>query len=367
MLTRLLLTLPPERAVSHVVSVMPPGSMAAPLAEGGIPVDSLRIRRGVPDPRAITRLRRIVRASRPDLLQTWMYHADLLGGVVGELERVPVVWNVRHSNLDAAVNSRSTRLAARACAAGSRRLPRAVIYCSHAAERTHVDIGYSPPLSRVLPNGFDLNRFTPGRSAREAVRAELSVPEGALLVGLVARYHPQKDHRNFIRAAALFSASHDAVFVLVGAGCDAGNRELAELVGASGYAGRFRLLGQQANVERLVSGFDVAASSSIGEGFPNAIGEAMASGIPCVVTDVGDSSLLVGDTGLTVPPSDPEALARGWSRMAELGRAGRAELGARARRRIEENFSIEAVSERYAALWDSVLRPAEARSPARIG
>src|SRR5688572_7227537 len=137
MLVRVARAMESDRWRAHVVSIIPPGPMAAPLREAGIPVDALEVRRGTPDPRALMRLRRIIRRARPDLIQSWMYHADLLGGLAGSLHRVPVVWNVRHSNLDPAVNSRSTLLAARMCAAGSRRLPAAVIYCSSAARAAH--------------------------------------------------------------------------------------------------------------------------------------------------------------------------------------------------------------------------------------
>ena len=358
MLSRVVLTLQPAGWAAEVVSMLPAGLMAEPLRAAGIPVHSLQIRRGVPDPRAIFRLRRIVRNFSPDLIQTWMYHADLLGGVVGALEKRVVVWNVRHSNLDRHTNSTSTLLAARVCALTSRRVPRAVIYCSHAARETHEAIGYDSPLARVLPNGFDLARFAPDAEARRQARAQLGVGPGQTVIGLVARYHPQKDHRTFIEAARRFGSRRDVMFVMVGAGIHDGNRSLTAQVAAAGLGSRVRMLGERDDVHAVMQAFDIATSSSVGEGFPNVIGEAMACGIPCVVTDVGDSARLVGDTGLVVPPSDPVALAEGWRRMDEMGVEGRAELGRRARDRMEKRFSIEAVAHQYAEVWREVMRSA---------
>lgn len=355
MLVRVARAMESERWRAHVVSIIPPGPMAGPLGDAGIPVDSLQIPQGSPDPRALTRLRSLIRRSRPDLIQSWMYHADLLGGLAGAIDRIPVVWNVRHSNLDPKLNSRSTLLTARLCAAGSRRLPAAVIYCSSAARAAHEQIGYRPRLGRVLPNGFDLAQFTAARDARAAVRAELGADGSQLVVAIVARIHPQKDHATFVRAAADLARTHDAVFVVVGRECDPSNEALVSMLREAGIAGRTRLLGERHDVPRLLQGFDMLVSSSVGEGFPNSVGEAMAAAVPCVVTDVGDSALLVGDTGIVVPPSRPDELARGMRQLADAGADGRAKLGRQARLRMEQHFSIDAVAGMYADLYETVL------------
>lgn len=355
MLVRVARAMESDRWRAHVVSMIPAGPMAVPLREAGIPVDSLELRRGAPDPRALLRLRRVTRHARPDLIQSWMYHADLLGGLVGGIERVPVVWNVRHSNLDPAVNSRSTLLTARLCAASSRRLPAAVIYCSSAARAAHEEIGYRPLLGQVLPNGFDLEQFTPTRDARAEVRAELDAGDDSLVVAIVARFHPQKDHATFARAAADLARTHDAVFVIVGRDCTPANQALVALLRDAGIAERTRLLGERHDVPRLLQGFDLLVSSSVGEGFPNSVGEAMAAGVPCVVTDVGDSALLVDGTGIVVPPGQPDALAAGMRRLADAGPDRRQELGRQARRRMEQHFSIGAVAGMYADLYETVL------------
>lgn len=326
-------------------------------ADIDVPVYSLKLRRGVPDPRGIISAARIIRRSRTSVLQTWMYHADLIGAFAAQMAgNVPVVWNIRHTNLDPHVNSRTTLWAARICAAMSSWMPKQIVCCAEAARKSHVSIGYADNRIQVIPNGFDLERLRRHEPARHEVRGELGLPEHAYLIGLVARFHPQKDHCNFIRAAGIFSkSSPNAYFILAGDQVDSNNTVLVDWIREAGITDKVRLLGRRDDVPRILSALDVLASSSVGEGFPNVIGEAMGCEVPCVVTDVGDSAVLVGDAGIVVPARDYLAMSAAWSELAEMSPAQRASLGASARQRIHDHFSLDAVVERYQRMYSELV------------
>ena len=334
------------------------GPIVDQIGELGFPVVSLGMEREAPSPRRVMELGRLLRQNPPDLVQTWMYHADLVGGLAAKIGRVrlPVVWNLRLSNPHRAFVRRRTLWLIRLCAALSSRLPHTIICCSAEAQRVHSALGYQASKMRTIPNGFDVGRFRPNPEARAAMRAELGIPESAWIIGMVARFHPQKDHRSFIEAAAqLGQWRSDVHFVLCGPRITTETRELVGWIDSAGLRPTFHLLGPRPDVERVAAAFDVASLSSVDEGFPNVVGEAMACGVPCVATDVGETARLVGDTGRIVPPGNPSILAQTWRELLEMGRPGLVALGARARRRVEEHFSIGDAVHAYEGVYSEVV------------
>jgi len=205
----------------------------------------------------------------------------------------------------------------------------------------------------VIPNGFDTSLFVPDEGARSSIRKELALERDAPLVGLVARYHPQKDHSTFVRAAGILHTEMPWVrFILCGQGVTDDNGELVGMIEAADIRDTAFLLGRRADIPRIQASLDIASSSaSSGEGFPNIIGEAMSCGVPCVVTSVGDSAEIVGDCGTVIEPGDPEALAAGWKKVLGMNRADRSELSGRCRARIMKNFEIGAVTARYEVMY----------------
>lgn len=355
MLARLLSGMNRDRFRSSVVSLTELGAIGEEIRHEGIPVHTLGMRPGLPDPGALARLIRLLQRERPDVVQTWLYHADLLGGVAARLAgNLPVAWGIHSSNLEPGIVKRSTILTARACARLSPWLPGAIVCCSEATRRAHAALGYSAEKLVVIPNGFDLDRFRPDPDARLAVRRELGLPDGAPVIGLLARFHPQKGHRVFVEAAALLHAHRpDAHFLLAGDGVTIENPELTGWIDAAGLHGRCHLLGRRGDVARLHASLDLATSSSVAvEAFSLVVGEAMACGVPCAVTDVGDSALLVGETGRVVPADDPVALAGALADLLGLDPAARAELGRWARQRIADHFSLPRIVRRYEDLYE---------------
>lgn len=356
MLANLLRRSDRSRFESEVISLTGIGPVGEAIRDTGVPVRSLGLE---PSPRkalAVLRLPSMVRASRPDLVQTWLYHADLLGGLSTRLvaRRVPLVWGVHRSDLDAGWTKRRIAIAAQLCARISGRVPTRIVCCSTDAASRHIELGYDPRRIVVIPNGFDLDAYRPDASARGSVRDELGIPAEALLVGMIARLDPQKDHATLLEAAELVARRvPDAHFILCGLGVHASNPPFAALAHRHpGLAPRLHAVGLRRDIPRIDAALDVAVLSSIGgEAFPLAIGEAMASGVPCVVTDVGDAPELVGDTGLVVPRNNPTALAAAVADLLTLPVEQRRAKGAAARLRIQQRYELDHVVARYEALY----------------
>ncbi|SHE52599.1 Glycosyltransferase involved in cell wall bisynthesis [Thermomonas hydrothermalis] len=349
MLYKLLQQLDRTRFLPIVVSLTTKGEIGGGIESMGIPVHALGMRPGVPNLILFSRLVKLLRVLKPDLVHTWMYHADLLGGLAARFAGVgTIAWCIRHSDLSPGQNKRSTLLVMKMCAKFSRWLPQRIVSCSDRARAIHVAAGYCAEKFLLIPNGFDLDKFLPDANARASVREELGLPFNTQLVGLVARYDPQKNHLGFVEAAAeVHRVLPQVHFVLAGTNIVPENSALAQAISRAGLQECFHLLGRRDDIPRLMASLDVLASSSFGEAFPNVLGEAMACGVPCVVTDVGDSAEIVGDTGRVVPPGDMTGLARCLIELLQLSLEQRLALGVRARERIRANYDIGNVVKRY--------------------
>jgi glycosyltransferase involved in cell wall biosynthesis len=266
------------------------------------------------------------------------------------------------------VTKRTTLMTVSACARLSRWLPSRIVCCSEHARSAYERRGFAAGKLTVIPNGFDTGAFRPDPVARIEVRREIGVGPGAPLIGLVARYGPVKDHPNFLRAAArLLGRFPEAHFLLCGDGVDRENAALAAAIDSLGLRDRCHLLGPRRDVARIQASLDLATSSSISEAFPLALGEAMACGVPCVATDVGDSAAIVGETGRIVPPRASRALAEAWAELLELAPDVRARLGQAARSRILQGYDLTAIATRYENIYHDLLRGRWASEAPRDG
>lgn len=349
MLLKLLQNLDRNRFAPTVISLSTQGEIGPRIEALGIPVFTMGMKPGMPSPIKFMSLVSLLRESRFDVVHTWMYHADLLGGLAARLAGIrAVAWGIRNSTLLPGHRQRSTLLVMKACALVSGRLPRRILTCSERARAVHAAAGYRADRFLFIPNGFDLGSFAPDAAARVSVRDELGLPPDAPLVGLIARDDPQKNHLGFVEAASRVRQNMPQVhFVLVGTGIDPGNDRLTRAIETAGLQDRFHLLGRREDIPRLMASLDVLASSSFGEAFPNVLGEAMACAVPCVVTDVGDSAEIVGDTGRVVSSGDMAGLARHLVELLQWRAERRQALGARARDRIRVRFEIGDVARRY--------------------
>jgi glycosyltransferase involved in cell wall biosynthesis len=342
-----------EHAVVSLIDVGPVGQL---IREQSIPVYTLGMKRTIPSLSAVYKLWKLIKTEQPLILQTWLYHADLLGLIVGKLTCVQtLVWNVRCSDVDMQYYPKLSKLV-RTVLSRLSGIPDAVVVNSEAGRAAHARIGYRPKRFEVIPNGIEVNRFRPDILARKLLRSSLQLPEETLIIGLVARYDPMKDHEMFLAAARQVCAKHQqAYFILCGNGVDSKNIQLTRLIDVYGLTERIRLLGGRSDIETITPAFDIACSSSaFGEGFSNAVGEAMACGVPCVVTNVGDSALIVGSTGRVVPPRNANAFANALCELIECGTEKRQLLGANARARIVEQYDSRAMAARYEQFYLSL-------------
>lgn len=340
-----LITLPgaPGGACHVVVSLVELGPVGAELRAAGIEVHALGIRGPFSLPGGTVRLIRLIRSISPDIVQTWMYHADILGGVAARVaSRVPVVWNVR---VALGPLKFRTRVLVRIAAILSKEIPDRIICCGPVVLGDHERIGYAREKMLVIPNGYDLKHFT--ASAEEmAARARHGHSEITILS--VGRYDPQKGFHILIEAAAeLQSRGIFAKFRLVGPGCVPANRELVDQIEQKGLADQFELHGPTADMRSAYAGADIFCLPSVFEGFPNALAEAMAMALPCVATDAGDSATLAGQCATIVPTQDVVALAEALADTVNLSPGARRALGSSSRRHIEVNYALEHIATLY--------------------
>jgi len=355
-LSRLLEALGPPHFEHLVLALGGEGTLSARVRSTGAALVHLNMKPGAPSPWAVLNLRRWMRRFKPDVVHGWMYHANLMASLASLGTGLPVLWGIRQSLYDLEREKPTTRMVIRSCRMLSQ-FPARTVYNSSVSARQHQTFGFRSTKSLIVPNGFDISEFRPDKDARERIRLELSIDTSALAIGLFARWHSMKDHANFLRAAALFVKHYrDCVLLLAGSGMDQGNLDLMALVDEHGLANNLRLCGRRSDMAALNSALDIATSSSWSEAFPNALGEAMACGVPCVATDVGDAREILGDTGVVVPPRDPQALCAGWNALVSLTEPARLAMGSRARQRIAERYSLGAMSSRYAATYADVSK-----------
>jgi glycosyltransferase involved in cell wall biosynthesis len=295
---------------------------------------------------------------RPQVVQTWMYHANLFGGVAARLLKVrAVLWGIRNTHFYQGGISRSARAAAVLSAALSKRVPRLIVSCSVQAASEHRRRGYAGDRMVIIPNGYDCAQLRRDPAAGERLRSDWRANPPIFLLGMVARWDPLKDHANLLEAVELLARTDDRVrCVLVGPGMDASNAPLRELLRRLRLQSQVVLAGARDDIPAVMSALDVHVLSSVSEAFPNVVAEAMACGTPCVVTDVGDAAAIIGDTGWCVPPGNPAALCTALqAARLRLASSDPQPLRDACRARIVREFNSERMVQSYEAAWGQAL------------
>ncbi|MCA1963427.1 MAG: glycosyltransferase [Prosthecobacter sp.] len=330
----------------HVISLTSGGKYMEPLRAAGAQVHSLDMPAGKPTLRALIRLFQLAWQIRPTLIMGWMYHGCLAAVLVKlfRLGQGRVIWNIRQSLYDLSLEKRGSARVIQSLKWAAP-LAEVITYNSQLSARQHEAIGYTSTKTQLIPNGFDLEKWSP--------RLPISTSH-RLQIGRFGRYAAMKDYPTFLEAAAIIAKTlPQAEFLLVGTGVDASNPELTQIIQRLGLQNHVHLLGERADIPELTASLDLAVSSSaFGEGFPNVVGEAMACGVPVVATDIGDTAWVMGETGTLVPAQDPTKLAEACLRLLQLPEAERRALGEKGRQRISEHFSLASVLARF----DEVMR-----------
>ena len=353
MLYKLLASLRNNEIESLVITLMGRGKITERIEALGVKVETLDLEQGArPSWNTIKKLKRIVRISNPDIIQGWMYHGNIAATLAiflsySMFRKVKLFWNVRQTLYD--INSE--KMQTRWLVILGRWLsffPHSIIYNSNISAEQHCNVGFSVKKTKIIPNGFDLQRFRPDKNRRQQLREELKVSESTVLIGHISRLHPMKDHATLLRTIdhvikniSIHDGKKKVLFLLVGYGVTS---ELSTNTA-------IRFLGERIDIPKIMSALDILVSSSAwGEGFPNVIGEAMASEVPCVVTDVGDSAHIVGKYGIVCPIGNEQCLSSSIMQLIE-GTEERKIMGKQARQRVKNNYSMDRIKIGYLKEW----------------
>ena len=331
---------------NRVISLMSEGYYGPLLKKAGIPLTCLNMSRGKINPKALWKLRLALLKDKPDILQGWMYHGNLAATLGSILCSKPVKlgWNIRLS-LEIFSDSGIKTKAAIKLGAWLSSWAQSIIYNSKRSLSQHRKIGFANRYDHFIPNGFITNQWAPNETIRKKVRDELSIPENNRVIGYIGRGDEQKDLPNLFKAFDKVSQKYpDTILIAIGLNLDKYKFQSKSV----------KFLGQRSNIHELILSFDILCLSSRAEGFPNVIGEAMSSGLPCVTTDVGDASDIVGDTGWVAKPRDSNQLANCLDAALTCTPHELKNLGNQARKRIIDNFSMTLVKERYISLYQSL-------------
>lgn len=341
---------------SHsVVSLTSVGKVGQQLVNSGVELQALGMRSFLDIPRVLWQLVQLLRRSEPEIVQTWMYHADLLGGIAARLAgNRRIIWGIRTTDIGAG-RSRVTAVIRRVCAYLSRFVPHTIVCAAEASRLAHIRLGYDANRMVVVPNGFEMSSLVATVGERNALRAQYGWGPDTVVIGTLGRFNPVKNHEAFVGAAAVLARKYPNVrFLMVGRGLETSNSELMAWIRQTGLPEYFVLLGERADAPVCLAAMDIYCLHSQTEGFPNVVGEAMAMGVPCVVTDVGDAGLLVGETGVVVPRGNTSALAQGLERLVEMDPNARRILGEEARSRIKNKFTMGHAREHFEAIYQRV-------------
>ena len=355
MMYKLLKSLDQDKYENYVFSLLDSGPMRGMIESLGVSVVDLNLGGGIKQGiKGVIKLRREVKKISPSIIQGWMYYGNIAAILARYflLKTTPVLWNIRHAVYEIKHEKMVVRGVIRLGAWLSRK-PECIIYNSYVSAGLHGDIGYLKNKSIVIPNGFDTDSFSPDSESRERVRGKLGVGQQAVLVGMVARFHPVKGYDVFLNAISILLKKYPKICVLmVGLNVDSNNSVLMKFIHDLGLEDSVNLLGLRSDIANIMASLDIFVLSSIwSEAFPNVVGEAMACGVPCVATDLGDTADIIGKTGFVVTPNNIEALAAGIDKIMKLPEYERFRYGQLARQRIQDNYSLSFVVSLYDELY----------------
>lgn len=343
-----------------VISFKDEGKYGSLLTFNGIRVECIQMPPGRVTLRGIWELLSLIRSISPSVIQTWMYHGSLIGGIAAKLVSfTPVFWSIHHGNLSEGTVKHTTRWVSIVLRYLSFFIPKGIVYCAHQSLALHASLGYRKKNSYVIQNGYNFDKFKPDDLARQQFRNSLSVSVDVPLLGMVARFDPQKDHDNLFHAISILKQSGVPLFfALVGTGMALDNAEITDIADKYDIKDRLIFLGQRQDIPVVMNGIDIHVLSSLGEAFPNVLVESMACGTPCVSTDVGDAALIVGATGWIAPPRSPQDLADRMSEALCCFASDKSKWDSRkihARQRVVDNFTIDKLVYQYTSLWSRCL------------
>lgn len=354
MLLSLLRSLDSSKFDIHVITLKSGGRLEKEVKELGVTLESAEMSSPWKTLLGVMKLLRLIKRFKPNMVFCWMYHANLIGGLTARMTGAPVIWSIHHDRLEPTLLKWSTIFIAKLGAWLSNFIPQMIIFGAESSKQEHIRIGYTAKKTVVIPNGFDTKIFRPNTQARQLIRQEFGIPDDALVIGHVGRFDPTKDYKSLILAGEKIIKQENVIFILCGKDINWDNKALVSWINKTGLKERSILLGQYNDIPSIYATLDLFVSTSVSESFPIVIGEAMSCAVPCVVTNVGDSALIVGESGLVVLPGEPEKIADAVLKLL-TNKKLRLSYGKAARQRIIEHFSIQSIVKRYEQMFNQVI------------
>lgn len=344
-------------SITHVIVCLGgEDQLSSKFLSTGFPIYHLNMKSGQPSIAAVRKLITICKQEKPQAVQTWMYHSDLIGGLVAMIQKIPVVWSIRQDSPTVALNGLSTWLIAKCCALLSSLIPESITCNSNKAILNHVDFGYAENKFVCIPNGFEDNSGENINTVQDTIRHQSGIRKGDCIIGHVARFHPVKNHQGFLKAFEILQRQYPQVkAVMIGQNITNSNHSLLSGVSES-VKGKLVLLGARSDVTSLYGLFDFFVMNSYSEAFPNVVAEAMLNGIPCIVTNVGDAAEIVGDTGWIIPVGDTALLSQALHEALQLSSEEKMKKGKEARQRILKEYSIQNMVTQFEAVWNNIIK-----------
>lgn len=341
-----------------VVFTLVNGSLNDKILSLGIPVYSMNLSRGqIPNIKLLRSFIQKIKRINPDIIHSWMYHGNIISLLLWlSVRKKPQLFWAIHNSIYSLKEEKFLTAVLIVLGAFLSKLPKSILYVSKLSAIQHERIKYRKDKTVIIPNGFDTELFAPNTDARENLRIELGLRQNSVLIGLIGRYEPKKDHENFLVAASLLLNDYREIhFIMAGKGINWKNKKLRNKIHKLKIKDSVHLLGHRNDIHKVSAALDIGCLSSYSEAFPMTIGELMSCGVPCIATDVGDSSKIIGDCGLLVPPIDSISLMKAMKKLVDIGADGRAMLGKSARQRIIEKFSLKNIVNKFEMIYTSHL------------
>jgi glycosyltransferase involved in cell wall biosynthesis len=340
---------------SLVIGLIDQGELVARFRQLGIQVICLDLK-GKYKIKNLKNLYQQLKQYKPDLISTWLPHADFMGAIYASLLNIPIIWGIHATHILSKQHSISSRLSAWLCIHFFKNLPKAIICCAQSTQQECVRIGYNAARLMFIANGFDTQCFKPNASVYQNLRQQFNLSPETLIVGHIGRFSARKNQLGFLQAAQIIAKRLMNVhFVMLGAQVDNNTRALTQAIAELQLQNVTHLLGLQSNTAQFIAGFDLFICNSTSEAFPLVIGEAMSCAVPCVANEVGDNAYLIADTGLVTNNNQPLAIAEAALTILKLPREQRAFLGQAARARITQHFSLQHSSTQYLTLFQQTI------------
>tara|TARA_Y200000002_G_scaffold289511_1_gene243616 strand:- start:2297 stop:3421 length:1125 start_codon:yes stop_codon:yes gene_type:complete len=341
-----------------IISLSDTKDLEPSLEKLNVPVFSLNFPDGKLKISGVLKLYRLIKKINPDIVQTWMIHADLIGGLIARFIGIKnIFWGVHHTVLIYGKVKLSTILILKINALLSYFIPKKIIYCAEKSRSVQESIGFKKSKGVVIQNGYDINKFYRDTNLGNNFRNELKISEDTFVIGHVGSYDPLKDQNTLIEALDILNKQNfKFIAVLVGLNLDNDNNDLVIKIEEKELSSCINLLGMRNDIPAVMNGIDLFILSSISEAFPNVLNEAMACGTPCISTDVGDASFIIKNTGWIVPPKNPKLIVDAVINAEDELRSRTLSWLKRkddCHERINENFSLKKMIQKYKELWSS--------------